>query len=286
MRSHRETTSSPYSRGDSSSRNRDYDQRSSSRYGGYDNHHDDRHHDRARERSLEKRRRYRSRDNEDNYHRRDRKRYRSRSRESRYSPPRTMNSTTTKSKRDPIHALLSDSLDEEEFERRRDASREREFERRQTQFECIKRAGGYTRLAAKEGEGRQTVRLFWDGFQWIAKQSSNPDGADAAIMNSTRKLRRLYVGNLPLQLGLTETAFQEIVWREMVKRGYTKETDPNPVICVWFAKDKGTYGFVEFGEVSDTDNALQLDGMLVLGVNIKVSRPNDYGMSGAMMGLG
>jgi hypothetical protein len=43
--------------------------------------------------------------------------------------------------------------------------------------------------------------------------------SDPALMNSTRKLRRLYFGNLPLHLGLTESLFQELVWIEMKNRG-------------------------------------------------------------------
>lgn len=62
----------------------------------------------------------------------------------------------------------------------------------------------------------------------------------------------------------------------------------DPVLCVWFAKDKGNYGFVEFGKndgvveilcaasVEETERALTMDGMDCLGVQIKVSRPNDY----------
>lgn len=38
-------------------------------------------------------------------------------------------------------------------------------------------------------------------------------------MNSTRKLRRLYFGNLPLHLGLTESLFQDMLWIEMKNRG-------------------------------------------------------------------
>lgn len=95
-------------------------------------------------------------------------------------------------------------------------------------------------------------------------------------MNSTRKLRRLYFGNLPLHLGLTESAFQEIVWKEMRLRNFCNDPDANPVLYVWFAKDKGNYGFVEFSTVEETERALTMDGMLCLGIPLKVSRPNDY----------
>lgn len=155
-------------------------------------------------------------------------------------------------------------------------SRSRERRRRRTQAECIRRAGGFQKLA--DSEGHEPIRLFWDGFQWVAKTGAvnAAGGTDAALMNSTRKLRRLYFGNLPLHMGLTESAFQEIVWNEMRNRGFCIDPNSNPVLYVWFAKDKGNYGFVEFATVEETERALTMDGMLCMGIPLKVSRPNDY----------
>ncbi|CXI99130.1 RNA-binding protein, putative [Plasmodium berghei] len=157
-------------------------------------------------------------------------------------------------------------------------SRSRERRRRRLQAECIRRAGGFKKLA--DMEGHETTNVFWDGFQWVAKtNNNNSNQLDPAIMNSTRKLRRLYFGNLPLHLGLTENAFQEIVWDEMKKRKFCNNENINPVLYVWFAKDKGNYGFVEFSTVEETEKALTMDGMLCKGVAIKISRPNDYSTS-------
>lgn len=99
---------------------------------------------------------------------------------------------------------------------------------------------------------------------------------DPAEMNNTRKLRRLYFGNLPLHLGLNEHIFQDIVWKEMITRNMCNNPKENPILCVWFAQKKGTYGFVEFRTVEETERALNLDGMNCMGIQIKVSRPNDY----------
>eukprot|EP00917_Polyrhabdina_sp_WS-2016_P024560 GHVP01053119.1.p2 GENE.GHVP01053119.1~~GHVP01053119.1.p2 ORF type:complete len:385 (-),score=66.29 GHVP01053119.1:1431-2585(-) len=157
----------------------------------------------------------------------------------------------------------------------RDRSRERERRRRRMQAECIRRAGGVQRLA--DNEGKEPVRLCWDGFQWVAKTGhSSALQNDPALMNSTRKLRRLYFGNLPLHLGLTETSFQDVIWNEMKTRNFCNNPNDNPVLCVWFAKDKGNYGFIEFASVEETERALHLDGMICLGIPLKVSRPNDY----------
>lgn len=171
----------------------------------------------------------------------------------------------------------------------RERSRENERRRRKMQAECIRRAGGFQKLA--DSEGKEPVRLFWDGFQWVAKTGhSTALQSDPALMNSTRKLRRLYFGNLPLHLGLTESLFQELVWIEMKNRGICNDPTQQPVLCVWFAKDKGNYGFVEFASVEETNRALEsLDGMNCMGVSLKVSRPNDYssvhtGFSSSLVG--
>lgn len=95
-------------------------------------------------------------------------------------------------------------------------------------------------------------------------------------MNNTRRFRRLYFGNLPLNLGLTEANFQQIVWQEMAFRGLCLNPSENPILCVWFAQKKGNYGFIEFRTVEETEKALQLDGFACMGSKIKVSRPNDY----------
>lgn len=247
--------------------------------------------DRERRRSKDKsRKRNRSRD-------RDRERERERDRE------RDREKGRKRSKERDRHRRRSDSIrdnhsrDSSSRERRRrskdrergksrrrlnpnisyshERSRERERQRRRMQADCIKRSGGFKRLA--DMEGHETTNVFWDGFQWVAKSKhSSIHSVDPAIMNSTRKLRRLYFGNLPLHMGLTENKFQEIVFEEMKKRNYCNDDKVNPVLYVWFAKDKGNYGFVEFATVEETERALTMDGMHCLGVSLKVSRPNDY----------
>lgn len=99
---------------------------------------------------------------------------------------------------------------------------------------------------------------------------------DPATMNNTRRFRRLYFGNLPISMGLTESSFQQIVWREMATKGLCLKPNENPILCVWFAQKKGNYGFVEFKTVEETEKALLLDGFTCMGSRVKVSRPNDY----------
>ncbi|KAF7457609.1 splicing factor U2AF family SnRNP auxilary factor large subunit, RRM domain-containing protein [Cryptosporidium felis] len=159
------------------------------------------------------------------------------------------------------------------YSEERERSRERERRRRRLQAEFIKKAGGFQKLA--QSEGKEPTPVFYDGFQWVAKTGSTAS-MDAATMNNTRRLRRLYFGNLPLNQGLTEANFQQIIWQEMVLRGLCLNPNENPILCVWFAQKKGSYGFVEFRTVEETEKALNLDGFACLGSKIKVSRPNDY----------
>ena len=62
-----------------------------------------------------------------------------------------------------------------------------------------------------------------------------------------------------------ETAMK--LFDTMKERGLCNDPNQNPVLHVWFARDKGAnYGFCEIASMEETDRALQLDGMMVLGV--------------------
>mmetsp|Transcript_8051 Transcript_8051/g.8003 ORF Transcript_8051/g.8003 Transcript_8051/m.8003 type:complete len:239 (-) Transcript_8051:90-806(-) len=51
---------------------------------------------------------------------------------------------------------------------------------------------------------------------------------------------------------------------------------PMASMTVAFAREKGNYGFVEFATLEDTENALALDGLVVMGAPITIRRPSDY----------
>ena len=75
--------------------------------------------------------------------------------------------------------------------------------------------------------------MFWDGFQWIAAHDQTKTKADAA----TRKLRRLYLGNLPLHLGLTEDQFKKDLIAQMRQTGVIDGNLRDPYLQVWFAQE-------------------------------------------------
>eukprot|EP00913_Durusdinium_trenchii_P014097 g13231.t1 len=113
-------------------------------------------------------------------------------------------------------------------------SQRREKRRRKQQQQVVNKN-------RKAGEG-----MFWDGFQWVPR-------ADTGItndINASRKNRRLYLGNLPYHLGVTEDSFSKQLYETMRDRSMCNDPNQNP-------------------------RALQLDGMLVLGVPVSIKRPND-----------
>merc|ERR1719265_143582 len=181
--------------------------------------------------------------------------------------------------------------DKKEKKKRRSASsesaersRERERRRKQQQQYVNKNrkpeAGGAPALPdAAAGQ-----RMFWDGFQWVPRADTAVNPNDP---NVSRKMRRLYLGNLPYHLGVTEDTFSKQLYDTMKERGMCNDPNQNPVLHVWFARDKGAnYGFCEIASIEETDRALQLDGMMVLGVPVSIKRPNDgvspMGMLNAM----
>merc|ERR1711972_1162508 len=163
-------------------------------------------------------------------------------------------------------------------------SRDREKRRRKQQQQYVNKnrapaAGGAAAPGAATGQS-----MFWDGFQWVPRADT---GAAAADPNASRKSRRLYLGNLPYHLGVTEDSFSKQLYDTMKERGMCNDPNQNPVLHVWFARDKGAnYGFCEIASIEETDRALQLDGMMVLGVPVSIKRPNDAtGPMGMVGGL-
>merc|ERR1711865_869360 len=116
-------------------------------------------------------------------------------------------------------------------------------------------------------------RMFWDGFQWVPRADTAVNPNDP---NVSRKMRRLYLGNLPYHLGVTEDSYSKQMYETMKERGMCNDPNQNPVLHVWFARDKGAnYGFCEIASIEETDRALQLDGIMVLGVPVSLKRPTD-----------
>ena len=89
----------------------------------------------------------------------------------------------------------------------------------------------------------------------------------------TRPSRRLYVGNLPVGMGLSEQVLCEFF--SQCCKGLGLRTE-NPVVSVWLNAEQ-TFGFIEFRGVQDTTLALSLFEGLQLGKRqLRFGRPVDY----------
>lgn len=158
-------------------------------------------------------------------------------------------------------------------------SREREKRRRKQQQQYVNKNRQPGAPGAPGGPGTPGLadaggqRMFWDGFQWVPRADTAVNPNDP---NVSRKMRRLYLGNLPYHLGVTEDTFSKQLYDTMKERGMCNDPNQNPVLHVWFARDKGAnYGFCEIASIEETDRALQLDGIMCLGVPVSIKRPND-----------
>mmetsp|Transcript_9676 Transcript_9676/g.22337 ORF Transcript_9676/g.22337 Transcript_9676/m.22337 type:complete len:583 (+) Transcript_9676:120-1868(+) len=94
------------------------------------------------------------------------------------------------------------------------------------------------------------------------------------LMQMTKKCRRVHIGNLPMNIGLTPGQLKTFVSGIMqqlcliVKAG-------DPVIDSFVSTD-GKFGFVEMRTVQEATNALSMSGVDFMGRPIRVGRPADY----------
>jgi len=89
----------------------------------------------------------------------------------------------------------------------------------------------------------------------------------------TRPARRLYIGNLPPNMGITEMVLTQFFTECSRGLGITTKS---PVISSWLNPDQ-TFGFVEMRSVQDTTLALSLfQGLQLGGRQLKFGRPVDY----------
>lgn len=95
----------------------------------------------------------------------------------------------------------------------------------------------------------------------------------AANPQATRQARRLYIGNMPTGMGLTEVMLQEFFNTTVISMGVLT---PQPVMSVWISAE-GNFCFVEFRAIKDATACLALlQGLTLGGRALKIGRPSDY----------
>ena len=98
--------------------------------------------------------------------------------------------------------------------------------------------------------------------------------AAAAIPNAalTKPARELYVGNLPP--GVQAPQLSEFLGAA-IQQLKLNITPGNPILNTWLSPDTH-YAFCEFRTIEECNNALNLNGITVGNVQLKIGRPKNY----------
>ena len=157
---------------------------------------------------------------------------------------------------------------------RRDRSRERDDDRRKAR----KRnwdvgADGQTVAPGGFSDAPPGAMMMQQQMmqQMQAQQMNTVLQQQAAV---TRRARRLHIGNLPP--GLNPAALRELFNDTMKAAKLTLDEEPCVNDVSMNPGPDTKFAFLEFRSAAETNNAMNLDGMQLLGKNIKVSRPNDF----------
>lgn len=103
-------------------------------------------------------------------------------------------------------------------------------------------------------------------------------GQTGDFMHADRAGRRVYVGNLPLQV--KENAIREFFNTVMVAaQGPNRK--PGASVLGVFLNLKKRFAFIEFRSAVEATQAMDLDGIMFQGLSLKMGRPANYNASAA-----
>jgi hypothetical protein len=111
-------------------------------------------------------------------------------------------------------------------------------------------------------------------IQQMLAQKNGPVISSAETLASSRKARRLYLGNLPTGMGLTDVQVTEFFNMACTESGIAIMPGP-PCTDSWIAPE-GKYGFVEFRSIDECTAGMALNGISLQGRQLVIKRPNDY----------
>lgn len=126
--------------------------------------------------------------------------------------------------------------------------------------------------------------LFSFSFLSLSQASATPLGVSSHL---ARKVRRLYVGNLPIHPGVTEQALLELFNAlylaafgivNLPQTGLDAAPAPSttpPVSSVWLHAE-GKFSFIEMRTEQDAVNLIGLSGVSLHGRPLRINRPSDY----------
>ena len=136
------------------------------------------------------------------------------------------------------------------------------------------------------------AKKFWDGFQWVdataarvASQSHNQISPHAiSVSQATRRDRRVFVGNLPCGVGLTEKQITEFLTSLMRDRGLVDVGD-EPIVSLWVHPER-KYAFAELDTIEHANAILTVSSATLLSHTIRIKRPDYRHESGLMVAVG
>lgn len=132
------------------------------------------------------------------------------------------------------------------------------------------------------GRSRPSPRGYENGFggQNGGGGNSNyqprPPPSMLPPQQQTSRSKRLYIGNVPNHVGLTDIALMQFFSALYVAGFRTNQPgEPLPVTSFWLHSD-GKFGFMELRGEQEAVNMMQFNGVFLHGRPLRVNRPSDY----------
>lgn len=167
----------------------------------------------------------------------------------------------------------SRSPDRRDYRRDRDYDRDRNDRRGDSDY-------SYSRSQPKRAAvpPQNNSNRFWDGFQWVDRDSSRSDektalGAVVTGVAGLPKDRRIYVGNLPD--GTDTEHLKSFMNQTLQMCGAVPAEAKSAVLSLWMSADN-KYGFMEMCSSDCATVAMGLNGINYNGVALKIARPKTY----------
>lgn len=100
--------------------------------------------------------------------------------------------------------------------------------------------------------------------------------AQQTAQQISRKARRLHIGNLPQNAGLTPTTMMQFFNATLKTTGLVDASKPGDPVVDCSINPNGKFAFVEFRTIAETTSALTLNNVELVGRQLRVERPRDY----------
>lgn len=138
--------------------------------------------------------------------------------------------------------------------------------------------GGYNRGSSRRYENNNYAPPPQNGLNGShqVEHGRGPAAMHQPMTGNSGRSRRLYVGNVPTHVGLTDVALTQF-FSALYIAGFrpNKPGEPLPVVSFWLHTD-GKFGFMELRGEQETVNMMQFNGTFLHNRPLRVNRPSDY----------